>query len=76
MEETFDSVKRGMKSSLIESLTQKGKDFIAIKLQKIIDNINYKEDLDDAPLSNFDNNLSSDEFNHDQYNNKNFNNNF
>ena len=33
MEETFVSVKRGMKSSLIESLTQKGKDFIAIKLQ-------------------------------------------
>ena len=57
MEETFDSVKNGMKSSLIESLTQKGKEFIKKKLQKIVDNIEYKEDLDDAPIFNTDPNL-------------------
>ena len=68
MEQTFDSVKIGMKSSLIESLTQKGKEFINMKLQKIINNIDCKENLDVAPLSNYNNdNISfgSVEFNSD-----------
>ena len=61
MEQTFESVKIGMKSSLIESLTQKGKEFINMKLQKIINNIDCKENLDAAPLSNYNNhNISSD----------------
>lgn len=61
MEQTFESVKIGMKSSLIESLTQKGKEFINMKLQKIINNIDCKENLDVAPLSNYNNdNISSD----------------
>ena len=65
MEETFDSVKTGMKSSLIESLTQKGKEFINRKLQKIIDNFDYKQNLDVAPLSNYDNYKPDNLFNND-----------
>ena len=65
MEQTFDSVKIGMKSSLIESLTQKGKEFINKKLQKIINNIDCKENLDVAPLSNYNNGKSDDCFNND-----------
>ena len=55
MEENFDSVKTGMKSSLIESLTQKGKEFLNRKLQKIIDIFDYEDNLDVAPLSIYEN---------------------
>ena len=78
MEQTFDSVKIGMQSSLIESLTQKGKEFINRKLQKIINNIDCKENLDVAPLSNYNNdNISSDSaefiFDDDEPNEENYN---
>ena len=70
MTKTFKSIKKGMKSSFTESLTQQGKKFLKEELERIIDETKtkyYKENLEDAPTL-FDNNSKSNNLNYNDMN--------
>ena len=80
MEKTYESVKRGMESSFIESLLVKAKDFMKKKyLQKIENVMNEftREDLEEAPIINNNFNNYNNRFGrNNNINNNNFMNNF